>query len=96
MATILDNFNPLQGTKVMKDHEVRRGFHFVTEGGAQRQVSTPITKYIGAQTAPEWIDVEPGNVFGLSSSLLTDTEVKQTSLRRCAIYRQISPLPRIR
>ena len=96
LSTILDNFITLQGTKVLKNHEVRRGFHCRTEGHPQRRASPSFIEYTGAQTAPRWTDVELGNVFGLSSSVLGDTEVKQTSLRRCAKYAQTFPPPRVR
>jgi len=90
-----NNFITLQGTKVEEDHEVRSNFSYVTEGSPQLQAFQSIVKYTGAQIAPQWMDIERGDIWFLQQ-LCEVIEVKQTSSRHCAIYGQISLLLRIR
>ena len=53
-------FHCSQGTKVLEDREVRHSFCYVTEGTPRQQASQQVSKYTGASSSPEWMDVEPG------------------------------------
>jgi hypothetical protein len=89
------NLIALQGERVLEDREVRQPFVYVTEGAPQRQAVQSVIKYTGTLSIPEWMDIEQGSVFDFSS-FARGTQVKQTSSRHCAIFRQISLLLRIR
>jgi len=39
---------------------------YVTKGAPQRQASLSVVKYTGTQSAPEWMDTEPGSLFSFS------------------------------
>ena len=85
----------LQGTKVLKDRELRTGRAQVTEGAPLDPAHATIIRYTGMSSAPEWIDIEPGNIFS-SDNVVRGTHVKQTNLRYCVVYRQIYLLRRVR
>ena len=85
----------LQGTKVLEYQELRTSYVQVTEGAPLRPTCICVVKYTGTDSAPEWNDIEPGNMFS-SDNVVRDTQVQQTSLRRCVVWRQISLLRRIR
>ena len=70
LSILLDNFITLQGTKVLEDHEVRRNFSYITEGAPQLQAFQSVVKYTGEQSAPRWMDIEKGNVFGFSDNFV--------------------------
>ena len=57
------DFTILQGTKVLKDHEIRRSFNVTTQGNPPRHTSPRISKYTGDLVSPKWVDIEPGRVF---------------------------------
>jgi len=48
----------LRGTKVLEDRVIRSRFCYITEGAPQRQAYQSILKYTGANSAPEWMDIE--------------------------------------
>jgi len=96
LSTPLRNFTTSQGTKVLGDHEIRNVFCCITEDVPERQALQSVVKYTGTQIAPQWMDVEQGNVSGFSHDFVGVIEVKQTSSKRYAVYRQISLLLRIR
>lgn len=75
---------------------MRFSFEYTTEGSPQRLATQAVIKYVGVESKPQWTDVKQGNVFGLSADFSKVIEVKQTSSRRCVVYKQISPLLRIR
>ena len=91
LSALVGNFVVPQGTKVLEDREVRSSFCHVSEGNPGQQAFQPVIKYTGARSAPEWMDIELGIVFSLND-LVRDTQVEQESLRRCALYKQTSPL----
>ena len=94
-STLLDDFTVLQGTRVLKDREVRHNLCYVTEGAPRKQALHSILKYTGTSETPGWTDTEPGSVFSFNGPM-RGTQVKQTSSRRCAIYKRTSPLLRVR
>ena len=85
---------PSQGTKVLRDREIRFNLCYVTKGAPQQRASLSVVKYTGAQTAPQWMDTEPGSVFGFNN-FVGGTQIEQTNSRRCVQYRQTSPLLRV-
>ena len=85
----------LQGTKVLEDRELRAGYVQVTEGPPLEPTRIRVMKYTGMGSAPEWMDIEPGNTFS-SDNVVRGTQAEQTSLRHCVMYGQISLLRRIR
>ena len=95
LSILLNEFVVLQGTKVLEDREVRRVFCNTTEGVLDKQAFQSVVKYTGANNNPQWMDIEQGSVSGFSD-LVSGTKVKQKSSRRCAVYKQISLLLRIK
>ena len=79
---------------VTEDREIRLGFRCVTADAPQRQAFQSVLKYTGTGRAPEWEDIERGSVFSINN-LMEDTQAKQTSSRRSAVYKQTFPLLRI-
>ena len=57
------DFTILQGTKVLKDHEIRRSFNVTAQGNPPRHTSPRISKYTGNLVSPKWVDIEPGSVY---------------------------------
>jgi hypothetical protein len=51
----------IQGTKVLKSHELRERMHVVREGLPARHVLVRIVKYDGNQREPQWTDIERGD-----------------------------------
>jgi len=94
LIMLLVNFIILQGTKVLEDQELQQPFVFVTEGTPRGSVSSEVVKYTGMCSALKWMDIEPGRVFSFNN-LVRDTQVKQTSLRHCALYRRMFRLRHI-
>jgi len=78
----------------MQDREIRFNLCYVTKDAPQQQASLIVVKYTGEGNAPQWMDTEPGTVFGLNN-IMQGTQVKQTILRHCALYRRTSPPLRV-
>ena len=95
LLILLNNFVALQGTKVLEDREIRFSLHLITDNAPQERTFESVYKYTGRRSAPEWMDVERGNGFGFHD-FVKGAQIKQTSSRHCAIFRQTSLLPRIR
>ena len=88
------NFVALQGTQVLEDREIRLNFCSVAEGSPPQWASSPITKYTGALTAPEWEDVEPGRVFNFPRYLVKMTRSEKDKFETlCRVKADISSAP---
>jgi len=85
LSSLLADFVPLQGTRVLQDREIRLNSCYVTQDAPKRWASVSVIKYTGAGSAPQWMDTEPGSVFG-SNNITQGIQVKQTSLGHCALY----------
>ena len=79
-----------QGTKVLEDREIRSRFWYVAEGAPQQQAYQSILKYTGTNSAPEWMDTEPGSVFCFNN-FSKGVQAKQASTRHCVVYGRTFP-----
>jgi hypothetical protein len=55
----------LQGTKVLKDREIRESFYWLSKISPTQHISSEILKYKGTADAPEWVDTEQGKASSL-------------------------------
>ena len=76
---LLNNSVTLQGAKVLEDRELRYHLTEVTKGTPRKPISLEVTKYTGTGNAPEWTDIEPGNMFS-SENVVRGAQVEQISL----------------
>ena len=63
LLILLDNLIVLQGTKVLKDKEVRFGLSYTTEDTPQQHASPSVLKYTGTSSSPGWTDIDQGSIF---------------------------------
>ena len=96
VSTWLFEPNPIimQGTKVLKDREIRHAYCQVYENAPPQHISAEVIKYTGALVSPEWRDIEKGIVHGFRWYFLKSTHSRKDKFETlCSVEADLSTAP---
>ena len=84
----------MQGTKVLKDREIRYSYYRAYESVPPPHLSSGIIKYTGTLASPEWEDIEQGIVHGFRWYFLRSTHSQTDKFETlCNVEADLSNAP---